>query len=101
MIPDSTTSAITTVQLRRLIKEIYEHSPQTKIRFRLIGKMWESRFLNIVHVTPGDSLVVQDDETEQMKNVPLGDVVAFEIETKFQDFHPHNHYRVDFQQKDD
>ena len=69
MILNNTTGAITTVQLRRLLKELYEHSPQTKIRFRLIGKLWESRFLKIVHVTAADSLVVQDDKAEQMKKL--------------------------------
>jgi len=98
MTHDNTTSTITTVQLRRLIRELSEHSPENRIRFRVNGKMWESGFLEIVHVTTSDSVVVQDKEAEQMKYVSLDEVMEFEIETKFQDFHPHNHYKVDFHQ---
>ena len=57
--------------------------------------MWESRFLEIVHVTASDSVIVQDNKAEQMKYVSVGDVVEFELETGFQEFHPAYQYKVE------
>lgn len=89
-----TASAITTTEFKRLIFDLWEHAPQTKIRSRTLGKMWETNFLQIIHVAASDSLIVQDNKAEQMKYISLSDVVEFEVESKFQNFSPHIHYHV-------
>lgn len=94
MLSESTTGTITTVQLRRLVRELCDHSPQTKIRVRVLGKMWENQFVEIIHIIAGDSVLVHDHVSNQMRYISLGEVAEFEVETKFQEFSPHNHYQV-------
>jgi c-di-GMP-related signal transduction protein len=85
---------ITTIELKRLIVELLDHSPNTRIRFRAIGNMWEKNYLQIVHTTTDNAVIVQDKKSAQMKFVPLKQIVEFEIEEKFREFKPQYHYKV-------
>lgn len=84
---------ITPLDFKRILFELWEHSPQTKIRLRVIGKMWDRNFLQVVHITGGDAIILHG--SDQMKQVSINDIVQFELETKFQDFRPNNHYTVE------
>ena len=55
-----TPDTVTISELKRLIVELRDHSPDTKIRFRVLGKMWEKNFLQIVHTTTDNAVIVQD-----------------------------------------
>lgn len=84
---------ITPLDFKRILFELWEHSPQTKIRLRVMGKMWDRNFLQVVHITGGDAIILHG--SDQMKQVSINDIVQFELETKFQDFRPNNHYTVE------
>lgn len=84
---------ITPLEFKRILFELWEHSPQTKIRLRAMGKMWDRNFLQVVHITGGDAIILHG--SDQMKQVSINDIVQFELETKFQDFRPNNHYTVE------
>jgi hypothetical protein len=58
-----------------------------------MGKMWDRNFLQIVHITGGNAIVLHG--SDQMKQVSITEVIQFELETKFQDFMPNNHYTVE------
>lgn len=90
------TDTITTVDLRRLLVELLDHSPNTGIRFRVMGNMWEKNYLQIIHATTEYSVIVQDKKSDQMKFISLKQVVEFEIEQKFKGFKPNYHYKVEF-----
>ena len=84
---------ITPLDFKRILFELWEHSPQTKIRLRVMGKMWDRNFLQVVHITGGDAIILHG--SDEMKQVSINDIVQFELETKFQDFRPNNHYTVE------
>ncbi len=84
---------ITPLDFKRILFELWEHSPQTKIRLRVMGKMWDRNFLQVVHITGGDAIILHG--SDQMKQVSINDIVQFELETKFQDFKPNNHCTVE------
>lgn len=84
---------ITPLDFKRILFELWEHSPQTKIRLRVMGKMWDRNFLQVVHITGGDAIILHG--SDHMKQVSINDIVQFELETKFQDFKPNNHYTVE------
>jgi uncharacterized cupin superfamily protein len=56
--------------------------------------MWDRNFSEVIHITAGEGIILQD--KEKMKHVALNDVINFELEMKFQDFEPNNHFRVVF-----
>ena len=89
-----TPDTISPTELKRLIITLKDHSPNARIRFRLIGSMWEKNFLEIVHATTENAVIVQDRKSDQMKFISLGNVVEFEIEQRFQNFKPLYHYKV-------
>jgi hypothetical protein len=91
---DVHTREINTLRFKRLIFELREHCPENRIRVRTLGNMWDSNFSEVIHITAGDGIILQN--KEQMKHVPLNDVISFELEMKFQDFEPNNHCKVVF-----
>lgn len=87
-----TQATITTLEFKRLIFELWEHAPDTRIRFRVIGQMWMKNFVRITHITASSAMIVQ--EKDQLKYVGINDVTEFELESGFQAFKPHNHYTI-------
>ena len=84
---------ITTTELKRLIAELLDHRPGTRIRFRLMGNMWENDYVQIVHAT-ANSLVAQQVNTNELRFISLKQIMEFEVEQKFREFRPHFHYKV-------
>jgi hypothetical protein len=89
-----TNDAISTLEFKRIVFDIWEHAPATRIRVRVMGQLWMKNYVQIVHITGSNAMIVQD--KDQMKHVSINDVAEFEVEAKFQDFNPHNHYQVKF-----
>lgn len=87
-----TNGGVTTLEFKRIIFELCEHSPHTKIRLRLMGKMWDRDFLQVIDITGQNALILRD--SHQMKKISINDVIQFELEHKFQDFKPNYHYSV-------
>jgi hypothetical protein len=91
---DTDTREIDTHRFKRLIFELRENCPNNRIRVRTLGNMWDRNFSEVIHITAGDGIILQNNE--QMKHVSLNDVISFELEMKFQDFEPNNHWKVVF-----
>ena len=82
------------LELKRLLYELKEHRPDICFRFRLIGQMWASNFLRVVHVTER-GVLLNDEISNRFISLPdLSQVIQFEIDKSFQTFHPHFHYDV-------
>lgn len=84
--------AITALEFKRIIYELWEHSRDTRIRLRVVGQMWMKNYARIVHVTATNGILIQ--EKDQMKYISLNDVIEFEVESPFQYLQPNNHYEV-------
>ena len=89
---DTPGDALTTSEFKRIMLELWEHSPQTRVRFRLMGKMWNANFLQVIHITSGDAIIVQ--EKDKMKHISIREVIQSELDGKFRDLKPHFHYKV-------
>jgi hypothetical protein len=87
-------TSISTLQFRRLLYDLLSRAPDTKVRFRLIGKMWKPNFLQIHSVTEQGAIFTDETIQEFVFVSDLSEVMQFEIDFRFQDFHPHFHYEV-------
>ena len=88
-------STLVSIQdLRKLLHELDEKRVTVLVRFRLMGEMWSERFMKVIKVT--DSGAFFDDAvTRQYVHVPdLGNVIQFEIDTKWNNLQPYFHYQV-------
>jgi hypothetical protein len=92
----NTDEKVTTSELRFLLRQLREKSPDTCMRFRLIGQMWNESFMNIRIVT--DKGVVfqncQDGSNQVTSISDLTNIVQFELENSFENYQPHFHYSV-------
>jgi hypothetical protein len=85
---------VSAAELRGLLADILVNSPSTCVRFRLFGELWQQQFMRIVHVTSRE-IILRSESTGQIEVVPnIGNVVQFEIDTKFRNYQPHFHYEV-------
>lgn len=82
-------------ELRRLLTELKDLSPNVHIRFRFIGEMWQSNHCRIIQVTD-KGVVLNDEKTNTLIFVKdLKKIIQFELEQPFRDFQPHFHYILD------
>lgn len=84
---------ISTVGLKHLLITLHGHT-DTRIRFRLIGRMWEDHFADIIQITDQEMIAIQSGENRQLRFVSVGDIVQFELEDRFQNFECFHHYTV-------
>jgi hypothetical protein len=85
---------INLLELRRLLYDIQSLRPDIGIRFRLMGEMWQSNYALVFKVTDS-GVALRDPETRKLIIVSdLSHVMAFELETTFQQYDPHVHYGV-------
>ncbi len=85
---------ISVLELRRLLVELREKRPDICFRYRLLGEMWVTNSMRVVHVTE-KGVIVNDEENNKLINVhDLSAIMQFEIDAPFQGFQPHYHYNV-------
>jgi hypothetical protein len=83
------------LELRRLLHELKDQQANTCIRFRLVGEMWQQNFLKILKVTEFGVVLMDERSHQKITIVDLRQVVQFEIDARYQSFHPHNHYAIE------
>ena len=89
-----TSILVSAAELRGLLADILINSPGTCVRFRLFGELWQRQFMRIVNVTARE-ITLRNEATGQIEVVPnIGNVLQFEIDTKFRNYQPHFHYEV-------
>jgi hypothetical protein len=81
-------------ELRRLLYELKDKRPDICIRFRLMGQMWQSEFWRVVALTENGVALINAPSNQICIVKNLREVVQFEIDSRYQNFHPHDHYSV-------
>lgn len=90
-----TENQIQVLELRRLLHELKDKSPNTCVRFRLIGEMWQKNFTRIVRLTEQGVVVFDGDQILPTEIKDLREVIQFELDARYQNYHPHNHYNLE------
>ncbi|HWA35619.1 MAG TPA: hypothetical protein VG737_15865 [Cyclobacteriaceae bacterium] len=85
--------SISVLELRRLLADLKSHS-DICIRVRLLGKFWDNSFLQIQSITESGVRLYNPTLHKVVEIQNLQDIVQFEIDKKYQNFQPHNHYDV-------
>jgi hypothetical protein len=92
---DDAEGIVTVTELRNMLYRLQDKSPDTCIRFRLIGKMWNDSFMNVRDVTDlGIAFVNRDASNQQISISNLANVIQFELENSFENYRAHFHYSV-------
>lgn len=94
MIKESTLSSL---KLRQLLIDLKEHSQYTCVRMRLLGEMWQSYFMRVIAVTE-ERVLVNDEHGNMLYSIPLNSIMQIELDHKFKEYQPHNHYTIEFEQ---
>lgn len=84
---------ISVLELKRLMVDLSEKRPDICIRFRLLGELWTTHFMQVMRVTEKGVLLF-DNMRGLVSVSDLNFVMQFEIEKPFQGFQPHYHYEV-------
>jgi hypothetical protein len=84
---------VSVLELKRLVIEIKEHNQSICLRYRLLGNMWKPNFVRIVNVSE-NRMMVNDEIENKLISLDLGNIIQFELDSKFQNFEPFYHYEV-------
>jgi hypothetical protein len=85
---------VSTAELRGLLADILTTGDPTCVRLRVFGEKWHPYFMRIVNVSSKE-LTLINETTGQLEVVQnLGNIVQFEIDSKFRKYQPHFHYDV-------
>lgn len=90
MTKDSTLSSL---KLRQLLVDLKEHGHNTCVRLRLVGDMWQPYFMRVVSVSD-DRVLLNNEVNNKLFSFPLNAIMQIEIDHKFKEFQPHNHYTI-------
>lgn len=85
---------VSAVELKRLLHEIHDLRPDICIRLRLLGQMWQPNFWRVFVVTETGAVLFNEQTSKAEIIGNFAEVVQFEIDSRFQNFQPHNHYTV-------
>src|SRR3712207_2330467 len=86
-------STVSILEVRRLLMELRDRAPHVHIRFRLIGEMWQNFFLQVITVTDTVAILMNPG-TKQVSFIEFNKIMQFELESRYQFYHPFNHYHV-------
>jgi hypothetical protein len=79
--------------LKQVLLDIIDTSPETNIRFRLVGDHWELGFLKVISVRHNGALML-DEKTRTMESIDLTDVMQFELDERLNGLEPFFYYDV-------
>jgi hypothetical protein len=88
------TTEVNILEFRRLLFELKDFSPQTCIRFRLIGEMWQPNHLRILRLTEKGISLLDQSQNKLLFIQDLQSVMQFELDGSFQHYQPNFHYSV-------
>jgi len=85
---------VTTLKLRQLLHALKDLRPDICIRFRFIGEMWQTDYSRIIELNEKGG-IFEDEKTSKCYGIPdFNNLMQFEIDKRFQEYHPHFHYEV-------
>lgn len=83
------------LEFKRLLHLLMDSSPDTGVRYRLMGEMWQPGYFRVLHLTD-KGVALQDEQTRKLTLInDLSHVMEFELDQAFQQYQPHFHYSVD------
>jgi hypothetical protein len=86
---------IQVLELRRLLYELKDQRPDISIRFRLLGEKWQASYARVIKLTE-EGVVLLNEQNDQAAAVrDLREIVQFEVDSRYQNYQPHNHYSVE------
>lgn len=88
-------------ELKRLLYEIRAMEPEIKIRFRLIGELWQTHHCRIALVTEKGVAVVDELSRKLLVIEQLDSVMQFELDSCFGQYEPNYHYSIEGPEKID
>ena len=83
------------LELRRLLYELKDQRPDICVRFRLIGELWQPSFLRVTKLTENGVELFNENSNRLVAIKDLREVVQFELDARYQNYHPHNHYQIE------
>jgi hypothetical protein len=89
-----TTRLISVAELRRLLYSLRDHKVNVCIRFRKLGEMWKSNFMQVVDLNERGAIFNDLSISEFIFVMDLDEVMQFELDGRFQNYEPFNHYEV-------
>ena len=81
-------------ELHQLLRSIIDLRPNVGVRFRLMGELWQTNFVNVIRLEE-NAAVFYDEHND--RNVLISDFrvfMQFELDTHFQQYEPHFHYTI-------
>ncbi len=84
---------ISSVELKRLLVNIHSYSDSVGFRCRPIGEMWMKNHAKVSSVE-GITALLYDEKETKYYTVNLNKVMQFDLDERFQNYHPHHHYDV-------
>jgi hypothetical protein len=87
-------STLTSTKLRQLLIDLKEHGHSTCVRYRLVGELWQTYFMRVVSVSE-DRVLFNDETKNKLFSIPLNSIMQIELDHKFKEYQPHNHYTVE------
>jgi hypothetical protein len=86
---------VSVITLKRLLVELKEKRPDICIRYRSMGALWNRNFTKVVLVTERGALFNDEVLNKLITVRDLSVIMQFELDNRFQNFHPHFHYNLD------
>ncbi|HEY0653533.1 MAG TPA: hypothetical protein VGD65_10405 [Chryseosolibacter sp.] len=86
-------TSMTILQLRQLLIGLKEHATNTCVRVRMLGELWQSYFMRVVSVSD-DRVLLNDEVSNKLRSFRLDQIMQVEIDHKFREFQPHDHYTI-------
>lgn len=83
------------LELRRLLYELKDQRPDICVRFRLLGEMWQPSFARVFRLTEEGVFLLNDSNKQLIEVKDLREVIQFELDARYQNYHPHNHYSME------
>jgi len=94
MIVRDTMRLISVAELRRMLYNLKDHKVNVCIRFRKLGEMWKTNFMRVVDLNEKGAIFNDLTINEFVFISDLEEIMQFELDGRFQNFEPYNHYEV-------
>jgi hypothetical protein len=89
-----TNKLISVSELRRLLYNLRDHRVNVCIRFRKLGEMWKPNFMQVVDLNERGAILSDLTINEFIFVMDLDEIMQFELDGRFQNYEPFNHYEV-------
>jgi hypothetical protein len=86
---------VTIPELHQLLQSIVAQRPNLCIRFRLIGELWRTNFLQVISFEDNTAIFYDEKQNRNLLISDLTRLIQFELDAPFQQYQPHFHYTIE------